>query len=152
MDNQEEKMRLTAVKVRTLNITLDNMKNFAARFNSDVNNPNQIYSRMEELNTMLSNFQQAQDDLERLEVKDDVTRVTERLSFQEKWFDVKAALKELIQHVIFISKENIPLSRMPTDGRQLSRGQFLPLSLKRGIDRARQSPIIVCRLVYIQFK
>lgn len=98
-DEEERKKRLNARKVKTLMSTLDNMSIFAAKFNIEVNNINQLHSRINELDSIKQTFQIVQDELELLENKDDEVRVTKRLLFQEKWFDVKAGLKELVQRV-----------------------------------------------------
>lgn len=96
MDKDERKsVSLVARKIRTLSNTLDSMKTFTSRFNSEVNNSNQIHTRLEELNNISQAFQGYQDQLELLEERADEERVTERLLFQDKWFDVKASLLEL---------------------------------------------------------
>ncbi|KAF0732688.1 Integrase catalytic domain-containing protein [Aphis craccivora] len=99
LDSEDAKLRLIERKIKTLNITLDNMKIFVAKFNLEVNNPNQVDIRLDELESMMRSFLSLQDELELLVDKKDEDRVSERLLFQEKWFDVKAALKELGQHI-----------------------------------------------------
>jgi len=47
LDSEDAKLRLIERKIKTLNITLDNMKIFVAKFNSEVNNPNQVDIRLD---------------------------------------------------------------------------------------------------------
>lgn len=87
-------------RLKALHAALDMMSAFASRYDSTVNNVNQIRTRLEEIGIMSDKFEEHQSEVEILDSQSDNIRIVERTKFSEKVCDTKALLLQILEQEV----------------------------------------------------